>query len=514
MNIFDKYYKYIVLAGIREYSAINKMSIHKFNVYILYSLITMICYISALILGVHPFFLANITIMILILISFNAVEFDNFIIYCQNDNNRILLSYPVDFKNILMATSLKYILFYLRTINLAMIPLTLIIMYYSKDALFIIKIYILMNLLCIFSCLCGWTRWILKWQEVKTKKSDMKKILIIILSCVFCLVIVLLIKKRGFSNLDIFNNLILLNEEKYNFYEDMSYWGVVLSSCLGIYLAYKYIESQLVAIYKFYILKLDLRNINLDNKDNNIIKFIKKQKKLNMEVKKEFYIIFRNSNIYNEVIRKIKYSIIVPLILSIAYLIKPINFDFYSIVLLMIITITNYGDKIIRNYINISSEGKMIINYIQSGRDIRTVINNKVIMLFLYRQLFIIGPVVFILITGKFNIFKIAFFILSWVIVSYTSANIKVNLISFNASYFTTDDFFKKTNIFNFIKYMLIEISYFYLLTIITIACNYFIKSPIAVIIGIAWISIIYNIIIFILRGDGKKFYGEFKEYV
>ena len=513
----NSFWLYIFLAGIREYRSKNKFSLHKLIFFIVYCLFMMLVCYTAFYIGINQHIVATILLFILSILSFYSVDFDNYISYCQNLNNKILMAYPRNYGDILLVNSFKYLFIHLFTINVGMVPFLIIFLHSLDNPIwFIIKFLLLMNLLCISISWFGWIRWIKKWQEVKLKKKARFKLVGIILSGIILLIAISLLKKEQIPifmvfNL-VFNNMIAFNHFNHNYFERYYYWIIIAIICLVFVPIIKYIKTHLAAIYEFYIFNNGDHNITL--KINYLERFLNKQKKMSVSLKKEFYTIARNENIYNELLRKIKYSIIFCILLSIYFYVSPFTINFYTISIFISIGITGYGDNVIRNLLPISSEGRMILNYIQSNVDIKKVLNNKVNMLFLYRQFFIIGPLIFAFSVTKLNVIDILYFLIIWLVLSYTTANIKVYSISSNSKYLTTEDFFKKMTIPDIVKYFILENSYYFLLIMVLLLCNIFVSNIFAIVIGILWVSVIYNVIIFLIQGDGKKFYGEYKEFV
>ena len=192
----------------------------------------------------------------------------------------------------------------------------------------------------------------------------------------------------------------------------------------------------------------------------------------------------------------------------------PLQIDFYVAAIFISLGVMGYADKVIRSYLPVSAEGKMIINFIQSNTNIKTIIQNKVNMLFLYRQLYVIGPIIFAVSISRFNIIDILYFLIVWFTMSYTSANIKIYSVSINSKFLTTEDFFKKMTVSGLMKSIFFESSYYYLMFLIVLLCGLYIPNIFAIIIGVVWISIIYNLAVYILQGQGRKFYGEFERYI
>ncbi|MEI2367722.1 hypothetical protein, partial [Niallia circulans] len=74
-----KFSIYILLAALREYREKNQFNIHKFNLYITYCLMVMMITYIALYVGINQHIIATILLFFLIIISFQSVDFDNFI---------------------------------------------------------------------------------------------------------------------------------------------------------------------------------------------------------------------------------------------------------------------------------------------------------------------------------------------------------------------------------------------------------------------------------------------------
>ncbi|MGD6778511.1 hypothetical protein ACQCT3_02380 [Sutcliffiella horikoshii] len=517
MKITNSFWLYIFLAGIREYRYKNEYSLNKFILFTVYSLLMMLVCFTTLYVGVNQHVIATILIIILSALSFFSVDFDNYISYCQNPNNKILLAYPKDYGDILLVNSFKYLFIHLFSINLGAFPFVIIFLYSVEGTFFfIIKFFLLLNILSIFITWMGWIKWIKKWQEVKLKKKAKLKMIGIVLSGIVFLIAINLVRNGQVPAAVVFNatfeKIKAFNQAENNFFNGYYYWLLILTILLLSFPTLKYIKQNLSQIYEFYI--INNGKSNLSSKTNYLEKFLNSQDRLSISLKKEFFSLARNENVYNEILRKIKYSIVFMIILSIYFYLSPFTINFHTVSIIIVISITGYGDNVIRNFLPVSSEGRMIINYVQANMEIKKVLNNKVNMLFLYRQLFIIGPMIFAVTASKLNILDIIYFLILWIIVSYTTANIKIYAISNNSKFLTTEDFFKKMTPLDIAKYFALENSYNFLLFMMVLICTFFIPYTLAIVIGILWISLIYNILIFLLQGDGNKFYGEFKKYV
>lgn len=508
-----KFSTYIFLAALREYREKNPFSIHKFNLYIVYSLMVMMVSFTALYLGINEHIIATVLLLLLVLLSFQSVDFDNFISFCQNKNNKILMAYPMNYSYILLVNILKYLLLHLFIFNLGVLPFAIIFYYFLDNAyLFIFKFYLLVNILCSFAYVLGWTRWIQKWQEVKLAEKKLGKVISIILLGSLSIFIIHLVRTYKLNPNELMSLVMQINRIELSFYEESVYWIVVLVAILLSLLILVYVKTHLTRIYNFYILE---GKYNSENTRVNIIESsMNSQRWLNIYLKKEFYMIIRNKNIYNEIVRKIKYSILLMTIGSAYLFFFPIQIDIHIVAIFTSLGVMGYADKIIRSYLPVSAEGKMIINYIQSNTNIKTIIQNKVNMLFLYRQLYIIGPIIFFVSISKFNVMDILYFLIVWLTMSYTSGNIKIYSVSINSKFLTTEDFFKKMTVSGIMKYIIFESSYYYLMFLIVVLCNLYIPSVFAIIVGIVWVSIIYNLAVYILQGHGRKFYGEFERYI
>jgi len=510
----EKCYKYIALASIREYFELNKINIHKFSGYMLFMLVLFFIVKASIYAGLKYFWLLNIIMLIMIFISFQSAEFDNFISYCQDDNKKILLSYPIDAKNNLFCIAFKNTIFHMMVINLILIPLFLVGIYIGEDILFLIKYVIFTNISCILFVFISWGKWISKWKQIKlSKKNIFKDIIFLILSISAILAYKYFISNNFPMNktLEVIKNL---NNDNYNILDKYYFWFLLIGAVISVYFLQKVTRNKLVEIYNFYVLNNNSKN-NMEIKYNTIKKYnIFKKIKIGIKLKKEFMAIFRNKNIVNEIKNKIKLSIIFSLVLGVVQLLQPIKIDYYVIEIIIIFTATSYGDKIIKSYLPIASKNSMIINYIQSGISIKKILFNKVKMLFIYRQFFIIGPLIIMLCTTKFNIIMIVHFLLIWLIVSYTSAQIKIYSVSINSHYLATDDSMNKLNIFDALKYIAIESTYSYLIFMIVLIGSMMESSYFITAFLILWISVVFNIIVLLLQGDGRKFYGEYKEYI
>ena len=89
---------------------------------------------TALYLGMNPHIITTILLLFLLLLSFISVDFDNFISFCQNKNNKILMAYPMNHSHILLVNSLKYLLLHLFLFNIGVLPIALIFIYFLDHA--------------------------------------------------------------------------------------------------------------------------------------------------------------------------------------------------------------------------------------------------------------------------------------------------------------------------------------------------------------------------------------------
>ena len=141
---------------------------------------------------------------------------------------------------------------------------------------FILKFYLLMNILCSFSYILGWVKWIYKWQEVKLAEKKIGKMISILLLESISIFIIHLVRTYKLNINELINGLMKLNQIEFNFYEGRIYWMIVVGACLLSLLVLVYVKKHLMRIYDFYMLEGKQNSVNAD-RTNLLEKIINSQ---------------------------------------------------------------------------------------------------------------------------------------------------------------------------------------------------------------------------------------------